>query len=110
MIVYISTKFYLVNIMNYIVTSFHLDCQDSVIKLPPLLDDITCYQDDTCMGIQCCLDVDFISRSFHSFLTVDPCNYVIRFGVEKLKFDVTMDTFDWGEWKQFDLYGVVTLR
>ena len=89
---------------------FFADCSDSTIDLPALPDAITCYLDATCIGIQCCIDVDFISRSFHSFLTVDTCNYVLRFGVEKLQFEVILDDYDWGEWKQFDLFGVVTVR
>ncbi|XP_076076023.1 uncharacterized protein LOC143046845 [Mytilus galloprovincialis] len=86
------------------------DCPDSKIQLSDLPDYLTCYLDSTCMGIQCCWDVDFISRSFHSYLTVDTCNYILKFGVEKLEFEVTLDDYEWGEWKQFDLYGVVSVR
>ncbi|XP_052071180.1 uncharacterized protein LOC127709616 [Mytilus californianus] len=86
------------------------DCQDSKIELPDLPDYLTCYLDSTCMGIQCCWDVDFISRSFHSHLTVDTCSYILKFGVEKLEFEVTLDDYEWGEWKQFDLYGVINVR
>ncbi|VDI38368.1 Hypothetical predicted protein [Mytilus galloprovincialis] len=86
------------------------DCPDSKIQLPDLPDYLTCYLDSTCMGIQCCWDVDFISRSFHSYLIVDTCNYILKFGVEKLEFEVTLDDYEWGEWKQFDLYGVVSVR
>ncbi|CAC5375019.1 unnamed protein product [Mytilus coruscus] len=91
-------------------TCLFSDCPDSKIELPDLPDYLTCYLDSTCMGIQCCWDVDFISRSIHSYLTVDTCNYILKFGVEKLEFEVTLDDYEWGEWKQFDLYGVMTVR
>ena len=86
------------------------DCLYPDLDLPVLPDELTCHLDSTCIGIECCWDVDLISRPFYSFLILDTCNFILKFGVEKLEYEVVLDGYDWGEWKQFDLYGVVIVK
>lgn len=37
-----------------------------------------------CTAVDCCIDVDFLDRSFHAFLDVNMCKHVITVGIEKL--------------------------
>ena len=66
--------------------------------------------EETCRGVQCCLDVDFISRSLQVQVNFDPCSYLMTFKIEKLQMTATLNEYEWGKWKQIDLYGVVRIR
>ncbi|VDI33335.1 Hypothetical predicted protein, partial [Mytilus galloprovincialis] len=87
------------------------DCRSTSVVLPGLdTSVITCYLDDSCNNVQCCLDVDLIDRSLHFFVNFDPCNYVIKFGIEKLEMDILLDSYHWGKWEEMDLYGVLKIK
>ncbi|CAG2204549.1 unnamed protein product [Mytilus edulis] len=58
----------------------------------------------------CCLDVDLIDRSLHFFVNFDPCNYVIKVGIERLEMDVLLSDYQWGKWKEMDLFGVLRIN
>lgn len=92
-------------------TCFFTECKSTSIDLP-LLDTsvVTCYLGEDCNSVQCCLDVEFIGRSFHFFVNFDPCNYMIKFGIERLEMDILLDSYQWGEWEEMDLYGVLRIR
>ncbi|VDI06314.1 Hypothetical predicted protein [Mytilus galloprovincialis] len=86
------------------------DCRSTSVVLPRLQDDyITCYLDNTCRNVQCCMDELFISRSFQVQVNFDPCNYLMTFEIEKLQINATLNEYEWGKWKQIDLYGVIKL-
>jgi len=40
-----------------------------------------------CTAVDCCIDVDFLGRSFHAYLDLDTCNNQFTVGIEKLKLD-----------------------
>ncbi|VDH92137.1 Hypothetical predicted protein [Mytilus galloprovincialis] len=87
------------------------DCSSSSTALPHLDTSVlTCYLDDSCNNIQCCLDVSLIDRSLHFFLNIDPCNYVIKVGIERLEMDILLSRYQWGEWEEMDLYGVIRIK
>ena len=86
-------------------------CRSKSIELLPLRDsDITCYMYTTCLGLKCCLDVDVIQRSLVVEVKIDPCNYMMTFRLEKLQLNITFNQYEWGKWKEIDLYGVLKLR
>ncbi|VDI08519.1 Hypothetical predicted protein [Mytilus galloprovincialis] len=87
------------------------DCKSSTTALPHLdTSVITCYLDDSCNNVQCCLDVDLIDRSLHFFLNFDPCNYVIKVGIERLEMDIFLTDYQWGKWKEMDLFGILKIK
>ncbi|XP_052083604.1 uncharacterized protein LOC127720904 [Mytilus californianus] len=87
------------------------DCRSTSISLPHLdTSVITCYLDDSCNNVQCCLDVDLIDRSLYFFVNFDPCNYVLKFGIERLEMDILLNSYHWGEWEEMDLYGVLKIK
>jgi hypothetical protein len=54
---------------------------------------ISCFVDSTCRGIQCALDVSFISRTFEFFMKLEPCEYSLKVGIERLQFERTLKGF-----------------
>ncbi|KAJ8320501.1 hypothetical protein KUTeg_002088 [Tegillarca granosa] len=40
--------------------------------------------DSKCTRVDCCVDVGFLGKSFHGFIHLDPCNFRLSVGVEKL--------------------------
>ncbi|VDI03913.1 Hypothetical predicted protein, partial [Mytilus galloprovincialis] len=87
------------------------DCRSTSIVLPHLdTSVITCYLDDSCNNVQCCLDVSLIDRSLYFFVNFDPCNYILKFGIERLEMDILLNSYHWGEWEEMDLYGVLKIK
>ena len=87
-----------------------LGCFDDSIELPILSDSMTCRLQPLCSAIKCCVDVDFLRTSFMGYVTLDPCNYKIKVGIEKIAFEKTLNAFDFGVKQQIDLLGVVQIE
>ncbi|XP_033724553.1 uncharacterized protein LOC117314596 [Pecten maximus] len=83
------------------------DCFD--VDLPDLPSNLTCHLDSTCTGINCCVDVNFMQRSFNAYVKLEPCDYKISVGIEKLQFEKILRDFDFGVWQNAKLFGVVSL-
>ncbi|VDI45262.1 Hypothetical predicted protein [Mytilus galloprovincialis] len=87
------------------------NCRSRSVELLPLDDSvITCYLDKTCLSLQCCRESDVIGRSFYVRIDIDPCRYIMTFQIEKLIINTTLNDYEWGRWRQMDMYGVVRLR
>ncbi len=59
---------------------------------------ITCTIDNRCVGFHCCLDMDFIvtSRTVNTYITIDPCNYIISVGFGEWFLEVSLYSYNWG--------------
>ncbi|XP_046562951.1 uncharacterized protein LOC124271844 [Haliotis rubra] len=82
------------------------DCPAS-LTLPTLPDSVTCHLSDPCGSIQCCIDVDFIGRSFNVQVGIDPCTYTFTMGIEKLVFTRILSNYKWGNVEHFSLKNVI---
>jgi hypothetical protein len=71
---------------------------------------VSCHIPDSCTGIDCCVDVDIIGRSFRVFALLDACGYKLSVGIDKLKFDLTLFDYKWGKEEHFSLQGVVRIE
>ncbi|KAL3873866.1 hypothetical protein ACJMK2_036950, partial [Sinanodonta woodiana] len=79
------------------------------VKLPSLPSGVACHIPSLCTGVQCCVDVEFLNRSFNAFLLLDSCNYKLTVGIEKLNFTKHLFDYSWGKQDQFWLFGAVRL-
>ncbi|KAK3102203.1 hypothetical protein FSP39_009587 [Pinctada imbricata] len=81
-------------------------CPNGVTK-PSLGDPFTCHLMSTCTGVECCINVDTLDRTIHTYVIIDSCNFILRIGIEKLKFDITFRDHDFGTQKSFRLANVI---
>uniref|UniRef100_A0A1I8FPN1 FBD domain-containing protein n=1 Tax=Macrostomum lignano TaxID=282301 RepID=A0A1I8FPN1_9PLAT len=60
---------------------------------------LKCYLNEHCMGIECCMSLDFKIKqiSVKAWAYVDPCDYKFSIGLENWKFERALFSFDWGE-------------
>ncbi|KAK3609657.1 hypothetical protein CHS0354_035942 [Potamilus streckersoni] len=56
----------------------------------------SCRLKNYCTGVECCMDVDIVSRTFHTYLFLDECNFSLKVGVEKLQFEVRLSEIEFG--------------
>lgn len=73
----------------------------------PISDSVTCLIKDTCTAVSCCMDIDFLQRSFESYITIDACNHWIHVGIEKLSFNISFDDLSFGTY--YITYSIVFL-
>ncbi|CAG2251008.1 unnamed protein product [Mytilus edulis] len=69
------------------------DCNDTdvvAISTNP----ITCRLKSDCAAVSCCLDEDFISKTFEVLFEIDDCERKIYIGIEKLKFYIPLHDFE----------------
>jgi hypothetical protein len=67
-----------------------LDCQMDVLT-SPITSSVSCLIEDKCTAVSCCVDIDFLQKSFETYITVDACNNRIVVGIEKLFFNISLD-------------------
>ena len=79
------------------------DCQMDV-STHPISDHVTCLIKDTCTAVSCCMDIDFLQRSFETYITVDACNHWIQVGIEKLSLNISMEDLSFGTLSNTDLF------
>ncbi|KAL5015120.1 hypothetical protein ScPMuIL_009390 [Solemya velum] len=79
------------------------------LTLPDLSGPMTCHVPDYCTGVDCCVDIEVIHRSFHVALLLDACNYKFTISIEKQEIVVYLFTYNWGVTKHFWLKGVVRI-
>lgn len=60
---------------------------------------ITCYIPEYCTGIDCCVDVSNVGQTFKAFALLDACKNRMTVGVEKLKKEVMLFDYDFGEFR-----------
>ena len=58
----------------------------------------TCYIPDYCTGIDCCYDFDYLGLHLNFYLYIDTCKYVIRGGIEKFTFEISLFDYNWGKY------------
>jgi hypothetical protein len=71
---------------------------------------VSCHIPDYCTGIDCCVDVDLIGKSFNAYVLMDACNYKLSVGIEKLAFNLTLFEYEWGKVEHFYLQGVIRIE
>ncbi|VDI23782.1 Hypothetical predicted protein, partial [Mytilus galloprovincialis] len=83
-------------------------CTNS-INLPQLPEPTTCYLDTSCTRVECCVDVDFIPYSFHTYMNIDPCKQIITVGTERFHRNISFSDYQWGKQEELWLAGVLRL-
>ncbi|XP_062579219.1 uncharacterized protein LOC134241150, partial [Saccostrea cucullata] len=90
------------------VNGWKSDCQMEVLT-SPIKDPVSCLIKDTCTAVSCCMDIDFLQRSFETYITLDACNHWILVGVEKLSFNLSLDDISFGTENKFYLNSVIRI-
>ncbi|XP_022105071.1 uncharacterized protein LOC110987006 [Acanthaster planci] len=69
------------------------------VDITQLPDSLTCTVTDSCLGIQCCLEMDLkiTTRSINAWLILDPCNFTVSVGFEKWERSVTLFHYPMGD-------------
>lgn len=60
-------------------------------------DKVTCYLPSLCTAVDCCVEVEPLSRSFNVYLHIDPCNYLLRVGIDNFYFNQSLDRYTFGK-------------
>lgn len=55
-----------------------------------------CHLTSECTFSECCTEVSFLQRSFHTFLHIDPCNFVMVVGIETYSRNISLAGYHWG--------------
>ncbi|VDI38371.1 SWI/SNF-related matrix-associated actin-dependent regulator of chromatin subfamily E, member 1 [Mytilus galloprovincialis] len=86
---------------------WNIGCEKTLpFTLPSVPNTMSCYLSDTCTGIDCCIDVEQISRSVNVYIKLDACNYKLTAGIEKLTFDVPLLNYEFGQKHSFRLMNI----
>ena len=71
-------------------------------------DKVTCYLPSLCTAVDCCVEVTPLSRSFHLYLNIDPCNYILRVGIDNFYLNQSLDRYTFGKSFRGALYFMVS--
>jgi hypothetical protein len=88
---------------------FFIACPSDLV-LPALDESVSCHIPEHCTGVECCVDVDLVGRSFHAYVVIDPCQYTLSIGIENLAVNLTLLDYEWGTIEHFNLRGVVRIE
>ena len=89
-----------------------LDADCSAVNLPSTPAGINCVIDSTCLGFECCIDMNFIvvQRSTKAFLAIDPCDYRFTAGLGEWFLDVSFFTYELGTEITEKLGNAITIK
>lgn len=59
-------------------------------------DKATCYLPSLCTAVDCCVEITSLSRSFNFYINIDPCNYLLRVGIDNFYFNQSLDRYTFG--------------
>ncbi|XP_019616817.1 PREDICTED: uncharacterized protein LOC109464305 [Branchiostoma belcheri] len=78
---------------------------------PQLPDTMACTVEDNCMGVKCCLDLDFklIKLTVQSYVHLDLCNYKLLMGIGNVDIAQTLFTYEWGTPKLFTIGNAIKI-
>ena len=80
---------------------YFIACPKSAdMTLPKIRGTVSCYVPDYCTGIDCCVDVGKIGKSFRIYALLDACNWKLSIGIEKRAFNFTIIDYKWGMYVQ----------
>jgi len=88
---------------------FVTDCPLNV-DTPALPSSLSCHLEDYCTGVQCCLDVNTIGKSFTTYVFLNACEFKLEIGIEKFSLNISLLTYPWGKMEEFSLFGVLRVR
>jgi hypothetical protein len=88
---------------------FVVECP-AIVGLPALPALTSCNIPDYCTGVDCCVDVNLLGKSFNAFVSLDPCNLQLRVGIENWIFNLTLVNYNWGHVEEFNLNNVVRIQ
>ncbi|XP_060596420.1 uncharacterized protein LOC132750448 [Ruditapes philippinarum] len=63
-----------------------------------------------CSGVDCCTKVELLDRNIHSHLYIFTCLNRLDIGIEKMKYTIDLNDFEFGTEKTVSLQGVFKLR
>lgn len=69
----------------------------STIELLEIRDTVSCFVNNSCTSISCCVEVENLDQTFGVVLDLDFCNQRITFGVERLLQMEALKDFDFGK-------------
>ena len=78
------------------ITLFLEGCKDVVLPTAP--ESVSCKLHSLCLGIDCCLNMDFrITRiTSHAWFYVDPCDFQFSLGLGSWFRNVSLFSYTWG--------------
>ncbi|XP_076076025.1 uncharacterized protein LOC143046848 [Mytilus galloprovincialis] len=80
------------------------------VTLQELIIPASCYMPSHCTAVDCCIDVDFLHRSFHAYIDLNTCDNTFKLGIEKLKLDpISLTDYQFGTTEYFNLKGVIRI-
>jgi hypothetical protein len=86
-------------------------CQKTLpFTLPKIHKSMSCYLSETCTAIDCCIDVEQISRSVNVYINLDACNYKLIAGIEKVTFDIPLLQYQFGQKQSFRLMNIFRIE
>ena len=83
-----------------------------MISLPFLANIVQCSIDDRCLGIQCCIHLDFVITELmlSARIQVDPCNFQLYLAFENWELNVTLFSYTWGTVETVSIGNAVSLK
>ena len=75
------------------------------MTLPILSSELSCHVTDSCTGLQCCINNNYLQQTFEVSFQLDPCENRLTIGIEKTRFNRTLTDFKWGMYIKYRQFG-----
>ena len=59
-------------------------------------DPMVCHLDFTCLGVDCCIQVDMARRTLRASLNLDPCSQIMTIALERFTINVDLTNYTFG--------------
>ena len=74
------------------------ECPLSVFMLPDIVGQPSrCHFLSGCTTIECCTDIPYLRLTLHTYLTIDPCGYGVKIGINSLQKTISLFNYERGK-------------
>ena len=89
-----KSNFFRVYLLFYV---GHFSVCTSDVQLNNLTSDpMVCHLDFTCLGVDCCIQVDMARRTLRASLNLDPCSQIMTIALERFTINVDLTNYTFG--------------
>ncbi|CAC5379438.1 unnamed protein product [Mytilus coruscus] len=71
------------------------NCGESIGTITTLSGPISCNVPTQCSAVSCCVNIDFLQRSFHASVDIDPCDKKFMISIDDLQLDLCYLKYQW---------------
>ena len=71
---------------------------------------VQCRIAQSCLSVECCMDVHIIKRSVRTYLSIDTCEFALHTAIGAFDTTILLNNYSFGQWKTVQVEGIFQIE